>query len=544
MRFCPFCSADNPAEATHCASCSRKLPPVPPRRKRPTSIPVVAAMESAGSGPAQQSARGSTRAPPPPARDDRDRAAAKKRPTLRELENLVEASDEAFVPEAEAEPAAPAIPPPITRPRTDSVEPEVLAPARKIAVDDWGDPDDLEPLDEPAPSPRERTSGWETPPRETTSDWPTAPRDERSRRATTGNDDYTMPPTQIGSGEAISVDPVPEVPETGLVAAVKYLVKFLKARWQRRSAIRGLKDLIKVDTASLDAVLGVLGREVRALKVNNRVLEAENRAINEAEERKVTADREFSELQNKQAEENNRFAEIESDRDEKVAEAEAALEEAKNELGSYEAQRRGLREKRKDIDRRINGLIKNAESREAEAAKLEMGEPRSELRRAAEGLRRDAANIDPERQDLDRRLAALDRPLGKATAKVEALKAELESARRSLNDAREGHRHRLSEIEAERGRKSRELAQADAEIQRRLVTLGTLVNLNRIKRPEFTELYARIDVLRGNIGARTNEIDKLTVERGAYDKKTLIRGSLVLGAAFVVLCLILAIIIW
>jgi DNA repair exonuclease SbcCD ATPase subunit len=403
------------------------------------------------------------------------------------------------------------------------------------------------------PAVRKVTSDWETPEpapkkpavREITSDWETVEPGERPRaRRDSTADDFTMPPTQIGSADMPSVDPVPEVPDSGLLAAVKYLIKFVKALWQRRSAIRNLKELIKTDTASLDSVLGVLGREVRSLGVENRVLEAENRAIDEAEERKLTADREFSELQNKQAEENNRFAEIEGDRDEKVSEADAALEEAKNELGSLEAQRRGLRDTRKEIDRRLSGLIKNAETREAEAAKLEMGEQRQELRRAAEGLRRDAANLDPERQDLDRRLAALERPISKATATVEALKAELESARRSLNDAREGHRHRLSEIEAERGRKSRELAQADAEIQRRLVTLGTLVNLNRIKRPEFTELYARIDVLRGAIGQRTNEIDRLTVERGAYDRRTLIRGALVLGAAFLVMCLLLAIAVW
>src|SRR5687768_13211397 len=34
MRFCPFCTAENVADATTCVQCGRRLPP-PPTRKRP-----------------------------------------------------------------------------------------------------------------------------------------------------------------------------------------------------------------------------------------------------------------------------------------------------------------------------------------------------------------------------------------------------------------------------------------------------------------------------------------------------------------------------
>src|SRR5262245_34619611 len=33
MRFCPFCSAENASVATHCATCARRLPPLPPRKR-------------------------------------------------------------------------------------------------------------------------------------------------------------------------------------------------------------------------------------------------------------------------------------------------------------------------------------------------------------------------------------------------------------------------------------------------------------------------------------------------------------------------------
>ncbi len=162
-----------------------------------------------------------------------------------------------------------------------------------------------------------------------------------------------------------------------------------------------------------------------------------------------------------------------------------------------------------------------------------MGDARTELRRQAQDHRREAAALEPERQDLDRRLAALERPIADAQGKVDAAKAEVDAARRSVADAREGHNHRLAEIEAEQKRKTREIGLADAEIQRRLVTLGTLVNLNRVERPEFTDLYERIDRLRGAIAARTTEIEKLTAEREAYDKGSLVRGLVVIGAGVV-----------
>ena len=96
-------------------------------------------------------------------------------------------------------------------------------------------------------------------------------------------------------------------------------------------------------------------------------------------------------------------------------------------------------------------------------------------------------------------------------------------------------------LDAEQKRKAREVNLAEGEIQRRLVTLGTLVNLNRIEDPQFGELYQRIDRLRGAITARTTEIEKLTAEREAYDRGTLVRGVATIGGAFVALIALIVI---
>ncbi len=353
------------------------------------------------------------------------------------------------------------------------------------------------------------------------------------------------PPTRVHSGEhnfkPPAVRPIPDVPEGGLFNAVRYALAFARARWQRRSAINELSGEIQDETAALDGVLGTLGRQARSHQVDNRVLSVENNAIDEAERRRARCEQECFDLSARHADENNKFADVEGEREGKAQDAEQTLERARRELAGLEAQRRSLREKRKTLERQQKAYLKAADERDEQAGRSAMGDARAGLRRAAEDMRRDAAALDPERQDIDRRLSALDKPLSQATAKVEALKAEHDSARRSLNDAREGHRHRLAEIEAEQGRKSRELAQCEAEIQRRLVTLGTLVNLHRIDRPEFEDMYSHIDALRAAIGARSTEIDRMTAEREAYDKASLVRGFLVLAGGIVALVTLIVI---
>jgi hypothetical protein len=351
------------------------------------------------------------------------------------------------------------------------------------------------------------------------------------------------PPTRIQRAESHAdrpftppkVTPVPEVPEPSLVNAARYALRFARARWQRRGAIKVLGAEIKQDTEALDQVLGALGREARNSHVEGRVFSAENGAISAAEERIAALGREHGEVDSRKLEENSKFIDVEAERNTKLGEAGRNVDEAQKELTQLETQRRQLRDRRKEVERRQKAYLRNAEENDRQAGSQTLGEQRQELRRSAEGFRKEAAVLEPERQDMDRRLAGLERPIGEATARLDAAKAELDAAKRSLNDAREGHTHRLAELDAEQKRKARDIATAESEIQRRLVTLGTLVNLNRVEAASFAELYQRIDRIRGAITARTTEIEKLTAERDAYDRGVLVRGVSAIGGAIVLL---------
>ena len=365
------------------------------------------------------------------------------------------------------------------------------------------------------------------------------------------DDGIEPPPTRIQRPEGLvdrpftppTVSPVPEIPEPGLINSARYTVRFARGRWQRRSAIKTLGADIKKDTDALDQVLGALGGVARTAMVDGRVFSGENAAITGAEQRAAQMTKEHNDVDTRKLEENSRFLEVERERDTKLGEAERMVDETQKELAQLDAQRRGLRDKRKELERRQKAYLKAAEDNDRQTTGgADAGDARQELRRAAEQHRREAAALEPDRQEIDRRVASLERPISEVTAKLDAAKAELDAAKRSLSDAREGHTHRLAELDAEQKRKAREIAQAESEIARRLVTLGTLVNLNRIEDPQFSELYQRIDRLRGAITARTTEIEKLSAEREAYDRGNLVRGVATIGGAillFIALIVIL-----
>lgn len=337
-----------------------------------------------------------------------------------------------------------------------------------------------------------------------------------------------------------SLAPIPEPPPAGMLAAIRYALAVSMARWQRRGAIKALTGEIATEQAQLDELLAILGRRARELGIANRAFAAENSALDEAEKRRAEIEQSRSALRDRQAGEQQSFAGLEAERQSQVDAVAAALERARHEHASLDVQGKSLRDKRKAIERQQRELIKTAGQRDEQAAKAVGEDAQNGLRRQAEELRSEAAALEPEREELDHRLADLERPMAQALAKIESLEAEVAAARRALSDTRDGHRQHQAGLQTDLERRNRELAQSEAEIQRRLLSLGTLVNLSRIPRPELDELYARIDRLRHAIGLRSSEIERLSAERDAHDRVALMRGfaGIGIGATAVVLVLV------
>lgn len=326
------------------------------------------------------------------------------------------------------------------------------------------------------------------------------------------------------------VIPVPGIPEPGLVMPARYAYLFARAWWQRRFAAKQLTVEIKQHTQVLDGVLGELGRAARDARVEGRVFSAENSALSSAEARILQLGDERLGVESRKAEEHAKFSEVERERMAKLTEAERVVDEVAHELATLEAHRRGLRDRRKELER------------QGKASRNPAADPGPVVAGSAPGDSSDVALGSTTASTIESELLALERPIHEIAARLDASKAELDAAKRSLHDAREGHSHRLAELDAEHKRKSREIASSEAEIARRLVTLGTLVNLNRIEGPQFDALYRNIDLLRTAITARTTEVEKLTAEREAYDAGTLVRGIAIIAGAALALTAVIVIV--
>jgi chromosome segregation ATPase len=314
---------------------------------------------------------------------------------------------------------------------------------------------------------------------------------------------------------------------------------FARAWWQRRGVAKQLSAEIRQHTQALDHVLGGLGEAARGARIEGRVFSAENAAISNAEDRIRQLGDERFDVESRKSEEHSKFDDVEKERIAKLTEAERVVDEVARELAALEGQRRDLRDRRKDLERHRKASQKAGEPlpdrNPLTASGDATGRTPEETRSAIDNPGSAGVRSTPDsgvRRSIDRQLGALERPIVEIAARLDASKAELDAAKRSLHDAREGHSHRLAELDAEHKRKSREIAMSQGEIARRLVTLGTLVNLNRIADAQFGALYRHIDLLRSAITVRTAHVEKLTSEREAYDKGALVRGiATIAGAA-------------
>jgi hypothetical protein len=556
MRYCPFCSAENDDEAGHCTSCARRLPPLASRRGPSASVPAVTPAGTSGQAAPAPVASGSASGPVPVANTSVPASGpvpvANTRGPASGPVPVANTSVPASGPVPVANASVPASGPvPVANARGPASGPVPVANARGPA----SGPVPVASASVPASGPVPRAEATPTPrpvaaPPRTGQQTLQPPGLSRAVTPTPTPGPALVPASTVAvyasedrPFKPASLAAVPEPPPAGMLVAIRYALSVSMARWQRRGAIKTLMAEIASEQARLDELLAMLGRRTRELGIDNRAFAAETVALDEAEKRRADIEQARSGLRDRQSGEQQSFTGLESERQSQVEAAGAALERARHEHASLEVQRKSLRDKRKAIERQQRELVRSAEQREEQAAKAVGEDAQNGLRRTAEEFRAEAAALEPERQELDHRLADLERPLAQAAAKIESLEAEVAAARRSLSDTRDIHRQHQAGLESDLERKSRELVQVEAEIQRRLLSLGTLVNLNRIPRPELDDLYARIDQLRHAIGLRSAEIDRLSAERDAHDRAALMRGFAGIGIGATALVLVLVVLV-
>jgi hypothetical protein len=121
------------------------------------------------------------------------------------------------------------------------------------------------------------------------------------------------------------------------------------------------------------------------------------------------------------------------------------------------------------------------------------------------------------------------RELRRKSPERAAAEAELQVLRRRLAEAARENQRSLRERDAELRRWQSEGRDAAAEHVKRQVHVGTLLNLNRIAHPRLDPLYAGIDALKQRLSAREVELDRVRLERTAFDHAAVHNGLLVVA---------------
>src|SRR5262249_18774565 len=124
------------------------------------------------------------------------------------------------------------------------------------------------------------------------------------------------------------------------------------------------------------------------------------------------------------------------------------------------------------------------------------------------------------------------------TSKVGERHTELEQLRHDRERAAREHERTLADVEERQQQAEAARHEVEQEFSQLFVSMGTLLNLNRIEGRQFAPLYGRIDELKSSLSGREAAIVRLDAERRAYDRAAVQKGLLVLGVAAGLLVLV------
>lgn len=354
-----------------------------------------------------------------------------------------------------------------------------------------------------------------------------------------------------------AVVPMPPVPKTkkgvrSIIDAVLYLPPLAKAILARKKAQATIRNLLHGDQRILDQVLRELGRAAREAELDVPAVADEMRRVRAEEERRASAEAELRELAEKTEEEAQRWQDDEAARKADLEEREARIHASEEELKKLGDDRRRHETERARLDLTIRGLEKRAAQEDARAAKADATPPEkgggphtaANARASAEALRKEAAALGPARDEARSLVESIETPIAELTQRILDQRSELALKRKELVEALATHKKALADLEVAKRRAEAKRDGAEREMSQRFVSAGTLLNLNRVDDPRFTELYARIDELKSGVNAREAMILRLESERRSYDKAAVQKGLLALGVTFgtlILLAIILAV---
>ncbi|MCS6914950.1 MAG: hypothetical protein RMK29_11440 [Myxococcales bacterium] len=334
--------------------------------------------------------------------------------------------------------------------------------------------------------------------------------------------------------------PIPAAPSApGLMAALRYLWPVARGLWARRKEQGHIRRNLVRMQQSLDGILLRLGRVAFEEGLDTPHLREEMSLLRLADKRRSYALDQTTQLLTVRQTEEQRRSVQEAELQRQIAALSREAEQLDAELRQRAAERRRLLGELSAIDADLRRLARIAEQAELRAAQAQ-GPAASQWRARAESARGQSEALRPQREARQRNAEALEAPMAELTQRLAVTRSELGLRRQELRRQQHEKTKLLAELDADMRRSQAEQEAAEREMQQRMMTIGTIVNLNRPVGARYEPLYQEIDEVKAQLTAYEATLARLDTESISYDQEAVQKGLLLLGGMGFLLGLMVA----
>jgi len=321
----------------------------------------------------------------------------------------------------------------------------------------------------------------------------------------------------------------------GFFGGLPYLFKVWGARRRRASVIRAFQREITVEERKLDEILRDLGKRTRELNLSYGPLDPELQALHSLEEQRGVAESGKSELQGRLKAEEEQFAKSGEDCQARIQAAQEQVNTLQATLNEKMTEQRRVKAELAQHDKELKTLTGQRDAKRGQAPKAK-DEQRENLEREAAELAVQIGDVERERETIAAQAAALEAPIAELTANLTTWRTNLQTAQKELAAAKQALATAKREIGGEERKKGLEIAQVEKQVAQKFLDIGRVLESTRLDKPEFQELYGRVDETRTAMRTRQQQISQLEGERDAYDRQAAKNGKILLlvGAGLVI----------
>ena len=325
--------------------------------------------------------------------------------------------------------------------------------------------------------------------------------------------------------------------------AVQYVITHTRETMRRRREISRLQKEIVTEQQRMDAILAQLGRQARQADLGLPALADEMRATKALETDANAARDRIADYERRRADQEAKFQAAERELQAAVANADQIALKLTEELAAKSSERAGHRAGMNRLDAQLKSLQRHAETKQAELGAVQDPTQAATLRGDIDATRAQIGALEPEQKRFAQKAAELDAPIADLETRTQTAKEDASRRRREMGDATRVHTEAVGQINAQIEAEKQKITQSDRELSLKFVTLGTILNLNRVPGSAFDQLYQEFDGIKGAITEREQQIGLLEAEIKGVDRGRFNKGLIVMVSGAVLIALVIAIIV-